>query len=145
MEAKHTDVAIVDDKQSISSSVNDSTSENLASIEMNSDFAKEKSSDRPSDIEHKDIASQQLVSDKKVATKTPGTTLTEEQIKKELAGLTSDRAAQLQDEVGFNELPHVEVWLLWIFFIQFTGYVFLINSSVIFKTLLFAQSHAVHA
>ncbi len=39
----------------------------------------------------------------------------------ERLGLTTAQAEQLYVEVGFNELPHVEVSLLWILFLQFTG------------------------
>lgn len=36
-------------------------------------------------------------------------------------GLTTAQAEQLYAEVGFNELPHIEVSLFWLFFEQFTG------------------------
>lgn len=36
-------------------------------------------------------------------------------------GLTTAEAQKLYEEVGFNELPHVEVSLYWLFFAQFTG------------------------
>lgn len=36
-------------------------------------------------------------------------------------GLRTEEAHALQDAIGFNELPHVEVSLWWILFIQFTG------------------------
>jgi len=39
----------------------------------------------------------------------------------ERVGLTSEQAEHLYETVGFNELPHVEVSLLWLFFVQFTG------------------------
>eukprot|EP01038_Epipyxis_sp_PR26KG_P008642 gene8642-11682_t len=42
-------------------------------------------------------------------------------VKTERAGLTTEQAEALYETVGFNELPHVEVSLWWIFFIQFTG------------------------
>ncbi len=37
------------------------------------------------------------------------------------AGLTTEQAEKLYETVGFNELPHVEVSLLYILFVQFTG------------------------
>eukprot|EP01033_Poteriospumella_lacustris_P005652 gene5652-4044_t len=40
---------------------------------------------------------------------------------KERAGITSAEAEKLYETVGFNELPHIEVSLLWLFFSQFTG------------------------
>jgi magnesium-transporting ATPase (P-type) len=40
---------------------------------------------------------------------------------KERAGLTTAEAEKLYETVGFNELPHVEVSLVWMFFSQFTG------------------------
>lgn len=39
----------------------------------------------------------------------------------ERVGLTSDQAEHLYETVGFNELPHVEVSLVWLLFVQFTG------------------------
>ena len=39
----------------------------------------------------------------------------------ERGGLTTEQAEKLYEEVGFNELPHVEVSLLALFFYQFTG------------------------
>ena len=36
-------------------------------------------------------------------------------------GLTTAQAEKLYEEVGFNELPHIEVSLWWMFFSQFTG------------------------
>jgi magnesium-transporting ATPase (P-type) len=39
----------------------------------------------------------------------------------ERSGLTTAEAEELYESVGFNELPYVEVSLLWIFFTQFTG------------------------
>ncbi len=36
-------------------------------------------------------------------------------------GLTTQEAQQLYETVGFNELPHVEISLYWMFFAQFTG------------------------
>jgi H+-transporting ATPase len=39
----------------------------------------------------------------------------------ERAGLTTEQAEKLYETVGFNELPHVEVSLWWILFVQFTG------------------------
>jgi H+-transporting ATPase len=39
----------------------------------------------------------------------------------ERAGLTTAQAEKLYETVGFNELPHVEVSLFWLFFVQFTG------------------------
>ncbi len=38
-----------------------------------------------------------------------------------IIGLTTQEAQQLYETVGFNELPHVEISLYWIFFAQFTG------------------------
>ncbi len=36
-------------------------------------------------------------------------------------GLTTADAEKLYAEVGFNELPHIDVSLYWLFFAQFTG------------------------
>lgn len=40
---------------------------------------------------------------------------------KERVGLTTAQAEALYESVGFNELPHVEISLFWLFFVQFTG------------------------
>lgn len=39
----------------------------------------------------------------------------------ERAGITSEQAEKLYETEGFNELPHIEVSLFWLFFSQFTG------------------------
>lgn len=39
----------------------------------------------------------------------------------EREGLTTEEAEKLYVEIGFNELPHVEVSLIALFFLQFTG------------------------
>lgn len=38
-----------------------------------------------------------------------------------IKGLTTEEAEKLYSQIGFNELPHVEVSLIWLFFLQFTG------------------------
>lgn len=40
---------------------------------------------------------------------------------KERIGLTTQEVEQLYLEWGYNELPHVEISLWWVFFLQFTG------------------------
>ena len=39
----------------------------------------------------------------------------------ERQGLTTEQAERLYESVGFNELPHIEVSLVYMFFTQFTG------------------------
>lgn len=46
---------------------------------------------------------------------------TPEEFKRVRAGLTTEQAEGLYETVGFNELPVVEVSLVYLFFVQFTG------------------------
>jgi H+-transporting ATPase len=45
----------------------------------------------------------------------------QEQKALERRGLSTAEAEKLYETIGFNELPHVEVSLFWLFFSQFTG------------------------
>jgi H+-transporting ATPase len=45
----------------------------------------------------------------------------QEEKARERRGLTTAEAEKLYETVGFNELPYVEVSLVWLFFAQFTG------------------------
>jgi magnesium-transporting ATPase (P-type) len=61
------------------------------------------------------------MSDKKLVPRGEGETGNLPTTASKRLGLTTAEAQKLYEEIGFNELPHVEISLYWLFLAQFTG------------------------